>query len=79
VVKKLDIKRLDIKTITVSTSVKRSHDYQSAEVSMAMEVAVRVGETPEQIFADAIAVMVPLVEAEADASLRESLRMKNGG
>lgn len=78
-VKKLDTKKLDIKTITVSTSVKRSHDYQSAEVSMAMEVRVGDGETPEQVFGEAIAVMVPLVEAEADASLRESLRMKNGG
>ena len=64
---------MKIETFTITYGVKRCQNYQSVDISMTVEATPGEGQTTEEVFGEAMKAMVPLVDREADAAIRDIL------
>jgi gamma-glutamylcysteine synthetase len=66
---------MTLQTITVDYSTTRSASYQSVRVGASVEIALAEGEKMEQAFKGAMKHLAPLVDNEADAAIKDIIRM----
>lgn len=62
---------MKVQNLSIRYNVKRSFEYQTAEVGAELSVSVEEGDKLCDLFHGAVKKLSPLVEAEADAAIRD--------
>ncbi len=66
-------------TITVTYSVSRCCSFQKAEVGASAVVTLEPGDRAEAVFAATMKRLAPLVDAEADAAVKDACHLASQG
>lgn len=65
----------NIKTITVTYGIKRSQNFQTADVQIACVVDLSGTDQVETVFSDTMKRIAGMVEREADAAIKDVVAM----